>query len=147
MPNLVKFRLFIVFYPCYGLSVDIPHFMKLLIKDCDMKKLLVLPILLFSISCFADVYSGVFSSDRNSISLKYTFDASNKTNLKGTFEGTRTGKMLLCWQGIRSIDGSKIDGVDVTLIAPAPSSQDAVSCGDYKFIGKVDGNKFIGKFT
>jgi hypothetical protein len=112
-----------------------------------MKYLIVLPLLFLSISCFADVYSGEFRSDRNSISLKYTFDASNKANLKGTFEGTRTGKMLSCWQGTRSIDGSKIDGTDVTLIAPANKSQEGMACVEFKFEGKVDGNKFIGKFA
>lgn len=112
-----------------------------------MKKLLVLPILFFSISCFADVYTGTFQLTNRSVVLKYSFDASNKNNLKGTLEAFRSNRMTPCWQGVRSIDGSKIDGVDVVLIAAPTSAQEAMSCKVFQFEGKAEGNKFIGKFT
>ena len=112
-----------------------------------MKKLLVLPILFFSISCFADVYIGTFQVSSRSVSLKYSFDPSNKSNLKGTFEANRSGRMTPCWQGIRSIDGSKIDGVDIRLIAAPNAAQEGMSCEVIEFVGKSEGNKLIGRLT
>ena len=112
-----------------------------------MKKLLVLPILFFSISCFADVYTGTFQLTNRSVVLKYSFDASNKNNLKGTFEANRSGRVTPCWQGIRSIDGSKIDGVDIRLIAAPNAAQEGMSCEVIEFVGKSEGNKLIGKLT
>ena len=112
-----------------------------------MKKLLVLPMLFFSVSCFADVYSGAFQFSNRSVSLRYSFDPSNKSNLKGTFEANRSGRMTPCWQGIRSIDGSKIDGADIVLIAAPNAAQEGMSCEVIEFAGKVEGNKLIGKFT
>jgi hypothetical protein len=112
-----------------------------------MKKLLVLPTLFLSISCFADVYIGSFQFSNRSINLKYSFDASNKSNLKGTFEANRSGRMTPCWQGTRSIEGSKIDGVDIVLIAAPNTAQEGMSCEVFEFVGKVEGNKLIGKLT
>jgi hypothetical protein len=112
-----------------------------------MKNLLVLPILFFSISCFADVYTGTFQNSNRSISLKYSFDSSNKNSLKGTLEANRSGRMTPCWQGARSIDGSKIDGIDITLIAVPSSAQEGMGCETIQFVGKAEGNKLIGKIT
>jgi hypothetical protein len=112
-----------------------------------MKKLLVLPMLFFSISCFADVYIGTFQFSNRSVSLKYTFDLSNKSNLKGTFEANRSGRMTPCWQGIRSIDGSKIAGADIVLIAAPNAAQEGMSCEVIEFVGKSEGNKLIGRLT
>ena len=112
-----------------------------------MKNLLILPMLFFSISCFADVYTGTFQNSNRSISLKYSFDSSNQNSLKGTLEANRSGRMTSCWQGVRSIDGSKIDGVDVTLIAVPSSALEGMGCEAIQFVGKVDGNKLIGKIT
>ena len=112
-----------------------------------MKKLLLLPILFFSISCFADVYTGSFATRLNNIRIKYEFDASNKNNLKGTFEAARDRRSSPCWSGIRSINGSKIDGVNVILIATPGAEQDGMSCTNFEFEGKVEGNTFVGKFT
>jgi len=112
-----------------------------------MKKLLVLPMLFFSISCFADVYTGTFQLTNRSVVLKYSFDASNKNNLKGTFEANRSGRMTPCWQGIRSIDGSKIDGADIVLIAAPNAAQEGMSCEVIEFVGKSEGNKLIGRLT
>ena len=111
-----------------------------------MKKLLLLPILFFSFSCFADVYTGAFQFSRNMIRLKYEFDASNKNNLKGTFEGYRQGSVP-CFTGKRSINGSKIDGVNVILIATPGPELEGMGCNPYEFEGKVEGNTFVGKFT
>jgi hypothetical protein len=112
-----------------------------------MKKLLVLPILLFSISCFADIYTGSFQFSNASINLKYTFDVTNKNDLKGTFEAYKSGRALPCWQGKRSIDGSKIDGADVVLIAALTPALKDIGCDVFEFVGKSEGNKLIGKFT
>ena len=111
-----------------------------------MKKILLLPILFFSISCFADVYMGSFNFNRVSYNLKYEFDASNKNNLKGTFEPSRTGRGNPCWQGIKSINGSKIDGANVILIATPSPEQEGMNCDVYEFEGKVEGNTLVGKF-
>ena len=112
-----------------------------------MKKLLLLPILFFSISCFADVYTGSFETQRNNVRIKYEFDSSNKNNLKGTFEAARDRRAALCWKGKRSINGSKIDGANVILIATPGPEQEGMSCTPFEFEGKVEGNTLVGKFT
>ena len=55
--------------------------------------------------------------------------------------------MTPCWQGIRSIDGSKIDGVDIRLIAAPNAAQEGMGCEVIEFAGNVEGNKLIGKLT
>ena len=105
-------------------------------------------LIFISTSCFADTYSGIVMIDANRVprpmSIIYKFDATNKTNLKGTveFHRDRGGP---CWAN-RSIDGSVIKGDEIVLSAPPSPELQSLGCNTFDIIGKFDGEKILGKF-
>jgi len=114
-----------------------------------IKTLIFSGLFLSSLSSLAEVYSGSVMVDSNRgprpMSITYKFDATNKSNLKGVVEFTRD-RGGPCWSSSRSIDGSIIKGDEITLSATSSSEHESLGCGTFDLVGKLEGNKIIGKF-
>jgi hypothetical protein len=78
------------------------------------------------------------------MTIVYKFDATNKSNLKGTVEFSRE-RGGPCWS-TRSIDGSTITGNEIILSAPPTQDTQSLGCTTFDIVGKMDGNKILGKF-
>ncbi len=102
--------------------------------------------LLFSVTiCCADQYIGFAEYDGNKeVELIYTFDTSDKTNLKGSVQFIKT-KTIPCLH-LRSIDGSYIEGDTIHLISQVSPELQSIGCGPFNLIGKIDENKIVGAF-
>ncbi|QWD68335.1 hypothetical protein AOC21_09980 [Polynucleobacter sp. VK25] len=111
----------------------------------NLKKLAVLPLLLFATFCCADEYAGLAEYDGGKeVGLIYTFDASDKANLKGSVQFIKT-KSVPCLH-LRSIDGSYIEGDKIYLTSTVSPELQSIGCGPFNLIGKIDDNKIVGSF-
>lgn len=114
----------------------------------DYKKIFPIGFFLFASTSYADVYSGSVLIDSNRgprpLTIVYKFDASNKSNIRGSVEFTRE-RGGPCW-GPRSIDGSVIRGDEVILSAPPSPELDSLGCTTFDVVGKLDGETIRANF-